>query len=108
MLLFVCVCFKCEQFNDINKDIKVTAKGKGEGTLTVSKTFIFLCIACCCQFSPSWLVLVVQACCGHITNQSSTLLAFKQHYKFMDKITVSLSKAAVKNIEINPRVEDTT
>lgn len=37
-----CVYFISQQFKDINKDVKVTATGKGEATLTVSKvSFLF-------------------------------------------------------------------
>lgn len=34
--------FKSQQFIGINKDVKVTAMGNGEATLTVSNTFFSL------------------------------------------------------------------
>lgn len=59
LYMFVCMCafFKSLQFNDINKDVNVIARGNGEAVLTVSVTrFLFNILSFVSSFHyESWM-----------------------------------------------------
>ena len=92
LCVFVCI-FKSQQINDINQDIKVTAKGTGEATLTVSQNVIVL-ISCCLSVCPFGIPNYFISChtCHTESNIKMYLCLFDRWCRF---ITLCLKKRRV-------------